>query len=418
MTREMTIKGAPMSERVDTEFDHMSREFAADPFGQFTELRGQCPMAWSSKHGGFWTPTSHEAVALVARDDATFSSARHPADSPLNGITLPSSPSTLSIPIELDPPEFNVYRRMLNPLLTPKVAEQLRSRFQELCDEFIDRFIESGKCDLVADYSGPVMATFTMEWLGMPAELGQPFADVFHGFTAFGPGAPERDRAIAAKPALDQVITDEIERHRVEPDGGVLSQLLAETVNGEPMTTADLHAIAHLFIAGGVDTTSALVAQSLMYLHENRDDRRRLQDDRDMLPLAIEEFLRVFNPVVSNARTVTRDVEVCGQALRAGDRVLLPWAAANRDPEVFDNPDEVILDRPANRHASFGLGIHRCAGSNVARVASRVMIETVLHRLPDYTVDASQSDPYPARGRHFGWSALPTTFTPGLPIGA
>ncbi len=407
-----------MSERVDTEFDHMSREFAVDPFGAFAELREQCPMAWSSKHGGFWTPTSHEAVAIVARDDATFSSARHPADSPLNGITLPPSPSTLSIPIELDPPEFNVYRRMLNPLLTQNVAEELRTRFKALSNEFIDRFIDSGECDLVADYSGPVMATFTMEWLGMPPELGPRYAEMFHGITAFGPGAPERDQAIAAKPALDQLITDEIERHRAEPDDAVISQLLAETVNGEPMSTADLHAIVHLFIAGGVDTTSALVAQSLMHLHHDRAARQRLQDDRALLPSAIEEFLRVFNPVVSNARTVTRDAEVCGQALRAGDRVLLPWAAANRDPSVFDDPDEIVLDRTANRHASFGLGIHRCAGSNVARVASHVMIETVLDRLPDYSIDADQAEPYPARGRHFGWSALPATFTPGTASGA
>jgi cytochrome P450 len=401
-----------MTKRAEVDFDHMGADFAVDPAAAFAALRQQCPMAWTPHHGGFWVPTSHEAIALVARDDATFSSARHPADSPNTAITLPGTPSTVSIPIELDPPEFNAYRRLLNPLLSPAAVEELRPRFEALSNEFIDGFISHGRCDLIHDYSGPVMATFTMEWLGMPTNAGVQFAEVFHGFTAYRPGAPERDRAIAAKPALDQLITDEIDRHRREPDGGVLTQLLGETVNGLPIATTELHAMIHLLIAGGVDTTSSLVGQGLMHLHHDRAARQRLQDEPQRLPLAVEEFLRVFSPVVSNARTVTHDVEVCGQTLRAGDRVLLPWAAANRDPAVFPDPDAVVLERSPNRHASFGLGIHRCVGSNVARVATHVMIEAVLRRLPDYSIDVDGAEAYPARGRHFGWSALPTTFTP------
>jgi cytochrome P450 len=168
-----------------------------------------------------------------------------------------------------------------------------------------------------------------------------------------------------------------------------------------------------LIISGGVDTTTSLTGQALMWLDQHPDDRSALVEDAALLHLATEEFLRAFCPVTSLARTVLSDTEISGHRVRAGERIMLPWYAANRDPEVFPDPDEVQLDRFPNRHTSFGLGVHRCVGSNLARASFKSLLTGILRRLPDYQIDLAGSAFYPAIGINSGWSKLPATFTPG-----
>jgi cytochrome P450 len=208
-----------------------------------------------------------------------------------------------------------------------------------------------------------------------------------------------------------------VSERRSRPQDDLASVLATATVNGEPLPDAHVLAMCGLVAAGGVDTTTALTANALHWLHANPGHRRRLIEDPGLIPVAVEEFLRYFSPVQMMARTATRDVELGGQPIRAGDRLLLSFAAANRDPSIFTDPADLILDRTPNRYISFGNGVHRCVGSHLARVQATVMLEEILKRMPDYAIDDAQAVRYPTIGAINGYIDLPATFTPSAPVG-
>jgi cytochrome P450 len=162
-----------------------------------------------------------------------------------------------------------------------------------------------------------------------------------------------------------------------------------------------------LMMAGGMDTTTAVLANAALYLFQNPDERRRLIDEPELLPSAIEEFLRFYSPVQALARTVASDTVLHGQQLREGQRLLLSWASANRDETVFDRADEVVLDRKPNRHAAFGLGAHRCLGSHLARLEIRIVLGELLRRAPNYRILSGESERYESIGVVNGWSTMP-----------
>ncbi len=403
-----------MVSRPTVDFDHYSPEFAADPAAAFRELREQCPVAWSDQHGGFWIPTRHADVATVSRDDATYSSDR--LDDPdSTAIIIPRFPSPVrNVPIEMDPPEFNPYRRILNPVMSPQAVEtELRPLLEDLADYCVDRVIEQGECDMVIDLASPVPSLFTLIWLGLPTDDWERFADIQHSIVANPPDSPEFERARDGMGWQLEVIQETIAAKRAHPANDLMSYFISQQVDGHPLSDQRVLEMVSLVIAGGVDTTTSLTGQALMWLHDKPEVRAMLVDDPDALELATEEFLRFFCPVTTLARTVVKDTELGGQQLHPGERIMLPWYAANRDPDVFPDPDDVVLDRYPNRHTSFGLGIHRCAGSNLARVSFRSLLTTILRRMPDYVIDSSRAKFYPAIGTNTGWSKLPATFTPG-----
>jgi cytochrome P450 len=401
-------------DRPVVDFDHLGATFAADPAASFLELRETCPVAWSPHHGGFWIPTRYEDIASVSRDDTTFSSARHPADSALTAITIPQMPSLRSNPIELDPPEFFAYRRILNPLLSPAAVErELVPLVERLTTFFVDRFINEGRCDLIHDFASPVPAAFTLAWLGIPLEHWRRFSDIQHAIVSLVAGTPEHGAAVEGLFWSYEIINQTIAERRREPRHDVISHLLAQEIDGVPLSNETVADMVRLLIAGGVDTTTSLTGQALLYLYQHPEERRHLRNDPELLPAATEEFLRVFCPVTTLGRTVVREARLGDQALAPGERVMLPWYAANRDPAAFPDPDAVRLDRHPNRHTAFGLGIHRCVGSNLARRSFQTMITAVLDRFPDYKIDTSRAHAYPAFGINSGWSDLPATFPPG-----
>lgn len=174
-----------------------------------------------------------------------------------------------------------------------------------------------------------------------------------------------------------------------------------------------MYSIVDLLLAGGVGTTASLVSQALVWLAEHPAVRQRLIDDPSLMDHAVEEFLRYFSPTQALARTVTKDTEFQGCPMKKGDRVLLSWSSANRDEKLFDNPDEIDIERWPNRHTAFGIGVHRCAGSHLGRYMSKTLITQILERMPDYEVDFSALERYPHQGTNMGWQRIPATYTPG-----
>ena len=190
-------------------------------------------------------------------------------------------------------------------------------------------------------------------------------------------------------------------------------------IDGEPAPDLEILGNLGLVIGGGFDTTTALTAHSLEWLSENPAERERLSKNRDtLLDPATEEFLRYFTPAPGDGRTFSDDVEIDGNHFKEGERLWISWAMANRDPSVFSDPDAIVFDRKGNRHFSFGIGVHRCVGSNVARTVFKSMLTAVLDRMPDYRCDPDGAVHYESIGVIQGMRKLPATFTPGGRIGA
>lgn len=400
------------------DFDHHSVEYRTNWPAISDEHLARCPVARSTAYGGFWIVADHANLNRVMRDDATFSSSHHPADptDPRQGIVIPPNPIP-QIPLELDPPEYTPYRRILNPYFTPPEARAAGPFAEQTVDALLDRVCASGRMDLVLDLGNPLPAIATMKLVGLPLDDWRYYAEPLHRVACSPPTAPNYDHDVQVMAQLGNSIAALVPRLRTEPGEGVLSGLAKATIDGRPLPDDQVVAVAMLVILGGVHTTTALFAHTMRWLADHPEQRERLRTEPELLDAATDEFLRVFPPVSGFARTCTRDVEVGGQRMRAGDRVWLWFASANRDPAVFPEPDQVRLDRAPNRHVSFGVGIHRCIGLHHARVWFQIMLRRVLDRMPDYEVDQDGVRQYDAIGHINGLANLPIRFTPSEPLG-
>jgi cytochrome P450 len=281
----------------------------------------------------------------------------------------------------------------------------------------------------VLDYANPVPAVFTMELVGLPPGNWHRYAELFHGTIAHAPRSPEFAAAIANIPAMLAELATEVADRRVAPRDDLLTALVemdvpvdastGDVAAGDPadgtrrLTDDELVAVLWNLIGGGVDTTTSLTALALHHLDAHPDQRDRLAGDADLLGPATEEFLRYFSVNETLTRTVTCDADLAGQRLGRGDHLMLSWLSANRDPAVFERPDEVVLDRAVNPHLAFGVGAHRCIGLHMARTMFQVLVERVLARLPDYAVDRGATQFYAGNPELNGVVRMPATFTPG-----
>lgn len=411
MTDTMGTKADPIA------FDHESPEHAGNWQDGFADMRGKCPVAWTEKHGGFWVASSYDAVVEMARNPDVFSSAKtfDPASSQgTGGITIPFTPIPRGLPVESDPPEWNAWRGYINRRFAPKAVEGYREDARLFATALLNRVIETGEMDLVNDFTGPVPAMVTMQLMGLPLSEWRQFADPLHAMVFTPKEAEEYPRVIEAVDWIFRRCAEEFERYRELPEeDNLLSYFAHQPVDGRMLDLGDVLSLSNNIIIGGVDTTTALTSHALEYLARHPVAKARLVADPTLIKFAREEFLRFFTPIHCLARNVTQDVTVAGQEIHEGDRVLLAWAAANRDPAVFDAPDEVRFDRASNRHLAFGAGIHRCIGSSFARMMFEEMIAQMFERIPEWEVDYTRAQRYRSVGTINGWETMPIRFAPG-----
>lgn len=396
-----------------TDFDHHSPEYAQNSLAINAQLRAKCPVAHSDQYGGFWVVSRYDDVVAVAKDDETFRSGWMIDGKSPYGVNIPSS-HTPHYPIEMDPPEYTPYRKLLNPLFSPAASKKWEPRIVHWVDVCLDEVIESGRFDIVLDLANPVPALFTCELLGLPIEQWRTYADLAHESIYTPPS--ERADVIRRYGEMMQGVVDVIVARQANPTEDLISVLGTAEIEGSPMSLDMIRAIVHLIMAGGFDTTTAVAANALSYLADNPDVRQRLKDNPDRIPRACEEFLRYYTPQQALARTVAKPVCLAGMELQPGDRALISWASANHDESQFESPDEINIDRFPNRHTAFGIGMHRCLGSHIARAELVAMVARVLQRMPDYRVDHDAARRYPSIGIVNGWIDMPATFTPGRRI--
>ena len=275
---------------------------------------------------------------------------------------------------EIDGPEHAALRRLLNPTLTPKSVDGLRPRMQAVATWFIDRIVAAGQADLVLDYTTPVPAVLTLEMMGMPAGNWRHYADFFHATSSYERHEPEYLAAVGQFGEMWAELAAFARHRRSHPADDLTTTLVTADLDGRPLSDDEVTGIMWNLVAGGLDTTTSLVSWALHHLGTHPDDRRRLIDEPELLPTAVEEFLRHFSPNETLSRTVTRDVDLGGRRLHAGDRVMTSWVSANHDEAVFERPDEILVDRSVNPHLAFGVGGHRCIGAHLARAEAEVML--------------------------------------------
>jgi cytochrome P450 len=389
-------------------FNHHDPNFGEYREAIFDEMRERCPISRSDEWGGYVVLTRYEDVAAVARDDATFTSEE--------GITLPGAPSTmvLNLPIGIDPPRSFLYRNALMRFFRQSWLEHFEIWVNGFVDNLIDEFIELGRGDLQTQLSHPLTANFIMYLTGLPQELWREYSEpIIHGIGSDVEGERGTDRRMDVAQMLSEEIESQRASPKYSPDEKVIPYLLTMEIEGRKLTHHEIMAVMNLLLAGGFDTTMSLIGNSFLHLHHQPEKRRELIQNPDLIPAAVEEYLRWVTPQQALFRMATRDTEIGGVPIRKGERVMLSWSAANHDPEVFADPHEVKFDRGANRHIAFGVGAHLCLGLNVARLEARVCLRQVLKRLPDFKVNEAGVTRPPGLGIVYGMDNLPITFTPG-----
>ena len=308
-------------------------------------------------------------------------------------------------PISSDPPVHTWARRLLLPWFSPRQVEHFEHYTRALCGQLIDGFIETGRADAAADYAQQIPVRIIGQVLGVPESNAEMFTNWVRDILEFANDVPRRQKAVGEVAAYFMA---EMDKRRGGDGTDLISTLLRSEVDGAPVPDPHILGTVALTLVAGVDTTWSAIGSSLWHLATHPEDRERLVNEPDLMPTAIEELLRAYSPVTM-ARIATSDVEVAGCPMRADDRVLMNFPAANRDPRQFPDADRVILDRELNRHVAFGAGIHRCAGSNLARMELRVSIEEWLARIPDFQL-ANGAEVTWAGGQVRGPRSIPVVF--------
>ena len=362
-----------------TDFSHLEPEWAADPYPIQDDLRERCPIAHTDRFGGGWLPVRYEDVSAIAYDTEHFSSRsiimsnfRPPRDiAPIGG----------SPPISSDPPFHHDARKLLLSAFTKTSVSKQEPATRAFCHGLIDSFAGRDVVDAARDYAQHIPMRVIADILGFPPEDGPQFRQFVEN-TLEGINLPPEER-IERMTALFDYLLAQVHDHLDRPREDLTTYLIDAELYGRKLEPEHVVGAMALLLIAGIDTTWSAIGASLWHLAKNPADRARLIAEPALLPTAMEEFLRAYAPVTM-ARLVKDDMHWHGADMKADDWILLSFPAANRDPAQFERAGEVVIDREVNRHAAFGLGIHRCIGSHLARMELRVALEVWLDRIPEF----------------------------------
>ena len=371
----------PLVKDFATDWDHTAPQWVTDPYPIWEDLRKRCPVAHTERYGGGWFPATHAGVSAVAKDTEHFTSRTvvvgngRPTDEDL------PAPIGLVPPISSDPPFHAIARRLVLPAFAPAPVNALEPQIRALCARLLEKIGDSDEVNGGAQYAQFIPTAVIRQMLGFPEADEDLFREFVH-IALEGVDHPQEERIEEFAP-IEEYFTKQIEEHQENPRDDLTTYLLNAEIGGQKLPLEHVFGTMLLTLIAGIDTTWSAITSSLWHLSTHAEDLARLVNEPDLMPVAIEEFLRFYAPVTM-ARLVKEDMEFLGCPMKKDDWILLGFPAANRDPAVFPDADKFIIDRAENRHVAFGLGIHRCAGSNLARLELRIAIEEFIKRYPRF----------------------------------
>lgn len=367
------------------EFNPYSWELHEDPYPTYRALREQAPV-YRNDALGFWALSRHADVAAAFKDPLTFSNAEGVA---LERSSQAQASATASF-LAMDPPRHDQMRALVSRGFTPRRVADLEPRIRQLTHAYIDQFAAAGACDLIRDLAGKLPMAVVSELLGIreaDRDRLRALADtVVHredGRAQIPPAARQ------ASEAMMRYFHDLVLERTRAPGDDLVSALLASEVDGARLEVPEVLAFLFLMVIAGNETTTKLIGNAVYWLWRHPGERERVRREPALIPAWVEETLRYDGSTQMLARAVTRDVELHGQRLRAGDRLLLLIGAANRDERVFPDPDRYDIGRDTSQHLAFGKGTHFCLGASLARLETRIALEAIQERLPDFDLDAA-----------------------------
>lgn len=378
-----------------TDWDFYGSQYHNDPPSVWAELRERCPVPHTDRYGGAWAAIRYEDVCAAAHDPATFSS-RH------TGVFEAYEKVVVFPPVNVDPPSHGEFRRLLLPQFGPAAVAALRSRTERVCEELLDAIEGEAHVDAAAAYSSHVPVAVIVAMLGIPEADADTFRSWVHDILE---AADSATHIRAMREAL-AYFRAQVDDRRAEPGDDLISLLVNSEYEGGAVPDRMIAASALVLLLAGIDTVWSVLGAAIHHLASHPDDLRRLQDEPGLLDTAVEAFLRFYAPAMQ-ARCVTRDATLAGTPIDAGAHLMLSFPAANRDPDVFPDADTFVIGRALNRHVAFGVGIHRCIGSNTARMELQVGLEAWIRRVRRFTTDPSHPVAFTTGGGIRGPRSVP-----------
>lgn len=376
------------------DFDH-HREFNSTNRQDVLEQVRGTPLFFTESHGGHWVAASYELCRAAFRDTEHFSTERNEDGS--GGVTIPSVVGPRLLPAEVDGEYHRKLKKVMLSRLDKRTVDAMRPQIEAVVTEAMDALIAKGPgFDVVHDLSEAIPARIIVTYLGFPEEERIPFikavqntVSVVPKLGVIGPDGPtpEQQAAIDTFTHAITTIQNLIAARRAEPQDDMISHWLAHE---NALTDEEVMWMTFTLILGGAENPAALIENTMLILHEDRALRERLRADRSLIPAATEEFLRHITAGIGLTRNVVKDVELGGQHLKAGERILIWLPAANRDLSVFPDADTLDIDRTGTQHIAFGSGPHLCPGSFLVRAEFQILLEQILDRIPDYSIDVER----------------------------
>ena len=378
--------------------------YTDDPHRHYAWMRERAPVYWDAG-GKVWGAAGYEELLRISKDPETFCSRES---------SRPDSPPIPSM-INMDDPDHRRRRSLVNKGLTPRRVQDHEPKIRAICNALVDAVAARGHCDFVREIAAPLPMIVIGDLLGVEPQdrdMLLHWSDDLIAATSITAPFDVMDRALKSFEQYAHYNRRVVADRRARPRDDMMSALVHAEIDGQRLDDESILQEGLLILVGGDETTRHVITGGMEALIRNPDERRKLQAHPDLVPLAVEEMLRWVSPIKNMNRTATRDVEVAGAQINAGDKVLLLYAAANRDERAFARADEFHVDREPNDHVAFGHGVHFCLGASLARLELRVMFETLLARLPDLTL--ATDDPLPLRPSNFivGIEEMPVVFTP------
>ncbi len=384
------------------DYDPFAYQLHADPYPTYRRMRDEAPAHYSPEHG-FWSLSRYADVRRANKDPAAFSSE--------GGVVVEDISFALPMIVGMDEPDHGRLRDLVKRRWTKRRILELEKPIRELARGFLDGFAGRGRADVMAELAGRLPMAVICELLSVPARDREYLLDRADTLVL------REDRVNAVPEQSREGFRDiyaYFDKLVAERSGAPGDDLLGELISAERdgvISHDELLGFCFLLIVAGNETTMKLIGNLVYYLDEHADQRARLVADPSGIPNAIEEGLRYDLPVQLTARTLTRDVELHGQRMRAGEKVVLLLASANRDERQFRDPDRFDVTRDASGHLGFGIGLHFCLGASLARLEARIALEELLARLPDYRVDREGAHRVHAASVR-GFATLPVEFSP------